>query len=114
MIGLVFVNPDIKSLFDAFIVVIGLFMGVLGGLFCLGALTTRGNATGALVGALAGAAVMASLWMFSNLSGYLYTACGIATCFATGYAVSILVGSKNQNLCGLTIHTLKQTNLSGQ
>ena len=35
LFALVFVNPEIKSLFDAFIKVIGLFMGVLGGLFVL-------------------------------------------------------------------------------
>ena len=60
MIGLLFVNPEIKSLFDQFIKVIGLFMGVLGGLFVLGALTHRANGAGALVGALVGAGVM--LW----------------------------------------------------
>ena len=37
LLALVFVKPDIKSLFDTFIIVIGLFMGVLGGLFILGA-----------------------------------------------------------------------------
>ena len=41
LLGLVFVNPEIKSLFDTFIIVIGLFMGVLGGLFVLGALTRQ-------------------------------------------------------------------------
>ena len=36
LIGLLFVNPEIKSLFDEFLKIIGLFMGVLGGLFVLG------------------------------------------------------------------------------
>ncbi|MEM0926937.1 MAG: sodium/solute symporter, partial [Planctomycetota bacterium] len=47
ILGLVFVNPEIKSLFDTFIKVIGLFMGVLGGLFCLGFLSKRANSFGA-------------------------------------------------------------------
>jgi hypothetical protein len=56
MLGLVFVDPAIKSLFDKFLMIIGLFMGVLGGLFVLGVLTRRANAFGALTGALVGAA----------------------------------------------------------
>ncbi|TWT67260.1 hypothetical protein CA85_21100 [Allorhodopirellula solitaria] len=54
-------------------------MGVLGGLFVLGGTTTRANSTGALTGALVGAAVMFGLWKFTAVNGYLYTACGITT-----------------------------------
>ncbi|WP_410001124.1 sodium:solute symporter family transporter [Stieleria sp. JC731] len=106
LLGLAFVDPTIKSLFDAFIKVIGLFMGVLGGLFILGAFTRRANATGAFVGALVGAATMVWLWQSSSINGYLYTACGITTCFVVGYAVSMLAGAPKTNLEGLTIHTL--------
>ncbi|MEM8665909.1 MAG: sodium/solute symporter [Planctomycetota bacterium] len=105
-IGLLFVDPDIKSLFDQFIKVIGLFMGVLGGLFVLGALTTRANGLGALVGAFAGAGVMYSVWKYTDIDGYLYTATGITTCFCVGYLVSRVVPSVGKNLDGLTIHTL--------
>ena len=89
LLGLVFVNPEIKSLFDTFIIVIGLFMGVLGGLFVLGALTRRANATGALIGAIVGAGVMFSLWKFTSINGYLYTASGIGTCVSVGFVASL-------------------------
>jgi len=104
-LGLVFVDPDIKSLFDAFIKVIGLFMGVLGGLFVLGVTTRRANGPGALTGALVGAAVMFSLWMFTRVNGYIYTACGIATCFVVGYLASLLFAPPRGDLSGLTMHT---------
>ncbi len=103
--GLVFTDPSTKSLFDTWIMVIGLFMGVLGGLFLLGVLTKRANATGAITGALAGTAIMFSLWQWSPLSGYLYTACGITACVLLGYVVSVLTGTQSKNLTGLTIHT---------
>ena len=106
LLGLVFVNPEIKSLFDAFIKVIGLFMGVLGGLFVLGALTRRANGPGALIGALAGAAVMFCLWRFTDVNGYLYTASGISSCFLVGYVASLVTASTTRNLTGLTIYTL--------
>ena len=105
LFGLVFVNPEIKSLFDAFIKVIGLFMGVLGGLFVLGALTTRANAVGAIVGAVVGAAVMFSLWRFTVINGYLYTASGISACCLVGYTVSLATGRPKSDLKDLTIHT---------
>ena len=107
LFGLVFVNPDIRSLFDTFLKVIGLFMGVLGGLFVLGVLTRRANAFGALTGALTGAAVMFSLWRFTAVNGYLYTTCGITACLVTGYLASFLRGGRDRDLHGLTVFTTK-------
>ncbi|QEG00723.1 Sodium/glucose cotransporter [Stieleria maiorica] len=106
LLGLIFVDPNIKSLFDTFIAVIGLFMGVLGGLFILGALTTRANGSGAMIGALLGASVMFCLWRFTPLNGYLYTATGISTCVVAGYGASLLLPQADKDLAGLTIHTL--------
>ncbi len=111
LLGLVFVNPEIKSLFDTFLVVIGLFMGVLGGLFVLGGTTTRASSSGAMTGALVGAAVMFSLWKFTAINGYLYTTCGITTCFIVGYITSLASPKSDRDLTGLTIHTLRATDL---
>ncbi len=104
LIGLLFVDPDIKSLFDAFLMVIGLFMGVLGGLFVLGVMTRRANANGALAGALIGAIVMLCLWMFTKVNGYIYTASGITACFITGYLASLLLQCPTSDLTGLTVY----------
>jgi SSS family transporter len=114
LLGLVFVNPDIKSLFDTFIIVIGLFMGVLGGLFVLGAVTTRANATGALVGAIVGTGVMFSLWKFTPINGFLYTASGIGTCVVVGLLASLAVGQQTKDLTGLTIYTIHRPRQSSQ
>ena len=108
LLGLVFVDPAIKSLFDAFLMIIGLFMGVLGGLFVLGVLTRRANAFGALTGALVGAAVMILIWRLTKVNGYLYTATGITTCFVVGYLASLLRGGTGRDLTGLTIHTVRK------
>ena len=114
LLGLIFVDPDIKSLFDAFIKVIGLFMGVLGGLFVLGVLTRRANAQGALAGALVGAGTMFCLWKFTRVNGYLYTATGITTCFFVGYVVSLLFPPPRGDLTGLTIHFLRRRKSSSR
>lgn len=109
LIGLLFINPEIKSLFDQFLKVIGLFMGVLGGLFVLGALTRTANGAGALVGAVVGAVVMICLWRFDLVNGYLFTASGIATCFVVGYAASSLFPAEQNDLTGLTVYTLDKS-----
>lgn len=103
-LALFFVDPSIRSLFDQFIKVIGLFMGVLGGLFMLGALTVRANGGGAMIGAVAGAVVMFSLWRYSPINGYLYTASGITACMVIGYSASFLFPSE-KDLAGLTVYS---------
>lgn len=105
LLGLVFVDPGIRSLFDSFIKVVGIFMGVLGGLFALGMLTRRASGPGALVGVVAGAAVMMVLPLVSAVSGYLYPAIGIATCFAIGLGASLILPGRRKSLAGLTIYT---------
>lgn len=110
LIGLLFVNPDIKSLFDEFLKIIGLFMGVLGGLFVLGAMTKRANGMGALTGAIVGAMTMYLVWKETAINGYLYTAIGIGVCFVVGYLVSLLGPARNdEELAGLTIYTMSGT-----
>jgi SSS family solute:Na+ symporter len=105
LLGLVFVDPEIRSLFDSFIKVVGIFMGVLGGLFALGMLTRRASGPGALVGLVAGAGVMLALPLVSQVSGYLYPALGIATCFVVGLVASLLLPGRRRDLTGLTVFT---------
>ncbi|MFY9253684.1 MAG: sodium/solute symporter [Fuerstiella sp.] len=109
VLALFFVDPDIRSLFDAFMKVIGLFMGVLGGLFVLGAMTRRANSFGAMCGAAAGTAVMFWLWQFTRVNGYLYTASGIVSCVTAGYLASVLKTEPDRDLHGLTIFTIKRS-----
>jgi solute:Na+ symporter, SSS family len=105
LVGLVFVDPTIRSLFDSFIKVVGIFMGVLGGLFALGMLTRRASGPGALVGVVAGAAVMLALPICSRVTGYLYPAIGIATCFTVGLLASLALPAPRRDLTGLTVFT---------
>ncbi|MBI1247997.1 sodium/solute symporter [bacterium] len=104
LLGLLFVDPEIRSLFDAFVKVLGIFMGILGGLFLLGAFTRRSNQFGAICGACLGAVVMIALWKFSRIHSYFFPAAGLGVCFLTGYLASWLTGRPSQDLAGLTIY----------
>lgn len=108
LIAISFVSPSIRSLFDQFMKVIGLFMGVLGGLFILGALVPRANTLGAWVGAITGSLTMFVTWQFTEVNGYLYTAIGITTCVASGFVGSLLA-SPPTSVEYLTIRSLKDS-----
>jgi len=111
LLGLLFIDPENRSLFDSFIQVIGLFMGVLGGLFVLGILTRRANSRGALVGALTGVVVMGLIPIYTQINGYLYAAIGITVCFLTAYLISLISPPSPKSVQGLTIYTLRRRGL---
>lgn len=102
-LALLFVSPEIRSLFDEFIKVIGLFMGVLGGLFVLGFLFPQANVFGAWIGVVTGTGLMIYVWLFTSIDGYLYTAIGITGCVVVG-----LFGS-----CVIPKQTIASNNASG-
>lgn len=106
--GLIFIDPEIRSLMEAYFKVIGMFMGALGGLFVLGALTRKANATGAIIGILTGVLAMISAWQLGWANGYLYATIGIVSCLVVGYAASLPFTNKNKNLDGLTLYTMRK------
>lgn len=102
-LALVFVSPDIRSLFDEFVRVIGLFMGVLGGLFALGTLTRRASGVGAIFGAVTAVVVMGAMPYYSSINGFLYASIGLVICFVVGYISSGISPPPARNTQGLTI-----------
>ncbi len=105
--GLIFINPEIRSLMSAYFKVIGMFMGALGGLFILGALTKKANALGALIGIFSGVATMVSTWLMGWANGYIFGAIGIVSCLIFGYLGSFLAPSLKKDLTGLTLYTMQ-------
>ncbi len=105
--GLVFINPDIKSLFDEFIKIVGLIMGMLGGLFLLGVLSRRANATGALIGCAGGTAVVLWVWKGTDVAGYFYPFASVSSCFVIGLLASHFFPGRSDTE-GLTVHSLRK------
>ena len=110
--GLIFIDPEIRSLMNAYFKIIGMFMGALGGLFVLGALTKKANSSGAIIGIFAGVLCMISAWQMGWANGYLYATIGIVSCLVFGYLASLLVpGNKSEkDLLGLTLYTMHSSN----
>ncbi len=105
-LALMMAEWDIKSLWDSFNVVIGLFAGGLGGLFLLGIFSKRANGTGGLVGLIASAAVQFVVRQFTDIHLLLYAFTGLVSCLVVGYAASFLVEKKAP--AGMTIYDVKK------
>ena len=108
-LALLFASSDIKSLWDKFMEILGLFGGAMCGLFCLGIFTKRANGPGAIVGALVGAAGLFLVQRFTEVHVLLYAFVGISACCIVGYLASFAFPPVSKSIAGLTIHTLSES-----
>ncbi len=111
LLALSFASSDIKSLWDQFMKILGLFGGSMCGLFCLGIFTTRTSGTGAIIGAVAGAAGLFFVQQHTNVHLLLYASVGISICCVSGYLASLVLPRSKKSIEGLTINTLKRSEI---
>ncbi|OHB48385.1 MAG: hypothetical protein A2Y10_19845 [Planctomycetes bacterium GWF2_41_51] len=103
-LALLFASADIKSIWESFMSVLGLFGGSMCGLFLLGIFTKRIGGTAAIMGAFIGAAVL--FWVNNYTKTYLvlYASIGIASCFISGYLISFIFPQKQKDLSQVVLH----------
>ncbi len=106
-LALLFASADIKSLWESFMSVLGLFGGSMCGLFLLGIFTRRVGAGAAILGAVFSAAVLFVTGRYTATSGLLYASIGIAACVLSGYLLSFVLSEKPKDLTGLTLFTVR-------
>ncbi|MDR0394079.1 MAG: sodium/solute symporter [Tannerella sp.] len=94
---------DIKSMWDEFNKILGLVLGSMGGLFLLGMLTRKANATGALAGVVGSIIVQLFVMKYQSVHLLLYTTTGFLSCFVTGYIFSLITPGNKKNINELTI-----------
>ena len=109
LLALMFASADIKSLWESFMSVLGLFGGSMCGLFILGIFTKRCGSVAAISGAIIGAVAIVLISKYTKTSLLLYASIGIAACVISGYIVALFITEKQKDLTGLTIHTLCKT-----
>ena len=105
LFALLIASADVKSLWDSFIGIMGLFGGAMCGLFLLGIFTEKANSKGALVGALVGVLCLWITQAYTDVSFLLYGAIGIFSTFAVGWIFSLIFIKDKKDLKGLTIYT---------
>tara|TARA_B100001175_G_C19481720_1_gene627481 strand:- start:348 stop:1787 length:1440 start_codon:yes stop_codon:yes gene_type:complete len=87
---------DIKSLWDEFNKILGLIFGSLGGVFLLGLITEKANSKGVLVGILISFFTQIFISNSQAVHLLLYAACGVISCFVSGYIASHFFTTNNE------------------
>jgi SSS family transporter len=105
---LMMVDWNIKSLWDQYIEIIGLFAGGLGGLFLLGIFSRRAHGVGAVVGLVGSGVVQFAVKQFTSIHVLLYAFTGLASCIIIGYIASLVIAVREKPISGLTIYTIGQ------
>jgi len=94
LLALWMASSNIKSLWDQFYRYLGLFTGGLGGMFLLGMLTKRANATGTLLGLVVSALLIWYISVYTEINFLMYAFFGVASCFVFGYIFSLIFKDK--------------------
>lgn len=89
-IALIMASWGISSLWDQFNMILGLFVGGLGGIFILGIFTTRANGLGAIVGLVGSGIIQFFIKSQTDIHLLLYAFTGALSSFLIGYLVSLL------------------------
>nr|WP_229095400.1 sodium/solute symporter [Alistipes sp. D31t1_170403_E11] len=109
LFAVVMASWDIKSLWDEFSKFLGILLGGLGGLFLLGLVTRRANATGALCGLVGSIIVQTLVTQHQWVNLLLYSTTGFIACFVIGYVVSLFTGGSDpKHTDNLTIYKTKK------
>ncbi|HBG28243.1 MAG: hypothetical protein A2Y10_12830 [Planctomycetes bacterium GWF2_41_51] len=106
-LALLFASADVKSVWESFMSILGLFGGSMCGLFLLGIFTKRVGGTAAIIGAFIGAAVLFWISKYTKIYFVLYASIGIAACFISGYLVSFVIPQKQKDLSELVLDRKK-------
>lgn len=107
-IALVLAQMDIRSLWEIFLEVIGLFGGTVSGLFVLGIFFRRATGGGALTGALASALCVGLVWFNKMTVFWLFPVIGVTVCVVVGLIASLILPSRTEGSDELTLHGLRR------
>jgi solute:Na+ symporter, SSS family len=107
--ALVLAGSDIRSLWEAFLTVIGLFGGTVSGLFVLGIFSTRAHGRGAVAGAIASGALVWWVSAARLMSFWCFPVVGVVSCVIVGWLASLVLRGPGTAPAGTTIHTLARS-----
>lgn len=106
-LALLLAAVDVRSLWDAYIGLLGILASGLAGLFALGIFSRRAHGAGALIGAVVSAVVLWFVQRHTPVHFFLYGLIGFATCVIVGGLASMLWPVRERrDLAGLTWRTV--------
>ncbi len=104
--ALILARTSLQSVWDLALMITGMILAPITGIFVLGIFTKRANSTGVWVGTVASIAANYYAKFYMNLHALAYLTVGVFTCIAVGYLASFLSPKPGKNLDGLTVYTL--------
>jgi Na+/proline symporter len=105
--ALLLAQYDIRSLWETFLGVIGLFGGTIAGLFALGIFSRRATGAGALAGAVVSAVLVLAVNQFTPAHFFAYPVVGVLSCLTVGWLASLALPAPEKDLTGLTACPIK-------
>lgn len=94
----------LQSVWDLFLMVMGLIVGPVTGIFVLGIFTRSANTPGIWIGTVASLIANALAINFLQLHSTAFLSIGVFTCLVVGYVASFaFAGSSQRDISGLTI-----------
>ncbi len=94
LMAVLIASADVKSLWESFMSVLGLFGGTMCGLFMLGMFARRVGGVASIIGAIVSVAVVFYVKSYTKVSFLLYATISILVCYVVGYISSFLVPEK--------------------
>ncbi len=111
LLALVLAKSEVRSLWEAFLSVVGLFGGTVSGLFVLGIFSRRAHGLGALVGAVFSGLLVLFVSMYQLTIFWCFPLLGVSSCVVVGWLASWVLPGARQAPEGMTLHSLKRTGL---
>ncbi len=108
--AILFVLSDVFDIFSTYISILGMFMGVLCGMFIMGMFTRSVNLRGCLLATVISSAFMLWLKFYSGwgVHGYIYPAISVLLSVSLGYIISLLIPGNSKDDTGLTVYSLNK------
>jgi solute:Na+ symporter, SSS family len=104
--ALLLARTSLLSVWDLALMITGMILAPISGIFVLGVFTHRANSFGVWVGTVAAVLVNLYAKLYLNLNSMAFLTVGVFTCIVVGYLASFLAPKSRKELDGLTVFTL--------
>jgi len=104
--ALILAQSDLRSVWDIALMITGMILAPITGIFVLGIFTKRANTAGVWIGTIASIVANAYAKMSLNVHSMAFLVIGVFTCIIIGYLASFIFGKDDRNLDGMTVFSL--------
>ena len=99
-------HSDLRSVWDLAMMLTGMILAPIAGIFFLGIFTTRSHSSGVILGAAAAILATYLAKTYTPLHHFLYLPIGVLSCITVGYLASWVLPNPGKDLKGLTAYTI--------